>query len=66
MGIFALELPMSEAPELFVQLLVEPTCRARAKTVSAELFADRFDLPGRYSLMDISRTGKTAPMSAIR
>ena len=48
--ILALELPTGKTLELLVQLLVESTDRARAKTVPTELFADRFDLPSRYSL----------------
>ena len=49
-GILALQFPTGKAPEFLVQLLVESTDRAGAKTVSAKLLADRFDLPGRYSL----------------
>ena len=57
---------MSEAPELFVQLLVEPTFALALKLCpqSSSLIALTFrvDTPWMY----ISRTGKTAPMSAIR
>ncbi len=49
-GIFALQLPAGKAPEFPIELLVEPTYRARAKAVPAELLADRFDFPSRYSL----------------
>jgi hypothetical protein len=48
--IFAVKLPTGKAPEFLVELLVEPTDRARAKTVPTELFADRLDFASRYSL----------------
>ena len=48
-GILTLELSTGKAPEFLVELLIESTYCTRAKTVSTELFADRFDLPSRYS-----------------
>jgi len=49
-GIFTVKLPTRETPELRVQLLIESTDRACAKTVPTELFTNRFDLSGRYPL----------------
>src|SRR6478752_8569661 len=49
-GILTIELSTGKAPEFLVELLIESTYCTRAKTVSTELFADRFDLPSRYSL----------------
>jgi hypothetical protein len=49
-GILAVQFPTGKAPKFFVELLVESTDRACAKTVPAKLLAGRFDLSGRYSL----------------
>jgi hypothetical protein len=48
--IFAVEFPTGGAPEFPVELPIEFADRARAKTVPAEFFADRFDFPNRYAL----------------
>ena len=49
-GILALELSPRKASQFRIELLVDLADRTRAKTVSAELFANRFDFPSRYSL----------------
>ncbi len=49
-GIFTVKLSAAKAPQFLVELLIEAAYRTRAKTVSAELFADCFDLPRRYAL----------------
>ena len=49
-GIFAVKLSTAKASQFLIELLVEPTDRTRAKTALSELFADRLDLPSRYSL----------------
>src|SRR6476660_2914596 len=65
-GILTLELSTAKAPEFLVEFLVEPTYCARAKTVPAELFTDRFDFPSRYSLdVHLCKCGYQSLLTAL-
>src|SRR6476619_5708274 len=65
-GILTLELSTGKAPEFLVEFLVEPTYCARAKTVPAELFTDRFGFPSRYSLdVHLCKCGYQSLLTAL-
>src|SRR5215207_2126015 len=65
-GILAIQFSTGKAPELLVELLVEGAYRAGAKTVPAELLADRFDFPSRYPLdVHLSKRGDQRLLAAL-